>query len=87
MRVRHVSFVAALCLPILTAPLKAADGPKLTGGYQYTPGLDRTVLLLSRTSAHTRGRYRCSWNSSRSPRRSAAPTLQSPATHWRRLWL
>ena len=46
MRVRHVSFVAAPCLPILTAPLKAADGPKLTGDYQYTPGLDRTVLLL-----------------------------------------
>jgi hypothetical protein len=38
--------VAAFCFALITASSNAADGLKITGDYQYVPGLDRTVLLL-----------------------------------------
>ena len=46
MQARYAGFVAGLCLLVLTAPAGAADGPKVTGDYQYVPGRDRTMLLL-----------------------------------------
>ncbi|WP_157368977.1 hypothetical protein [Zavarzinella formosa] len=46
MNIRHRSLLAGFCLLVLTASAGAAEGPKVKGEYQYSPGLDNTMLFL-----------------------------------------